>query len=107
MSRPSAEAGITYAIYRRPDDEYFATDGLCSHEKNHLADGHVTGEIIERPKHNGGLDYRTGEPKGGPVSANLSAYSVLSRMAAFLSKSSEDTQMTRQGIVIVGAGRAE
>ena len=28
----------TFAVYRSPDDEYFATDGLCTHEKIHLAD---------------------------------------------------------------------
>ena len=36
-------AGKTYAIYRSPDSEYFATDGLCTHEKVHLADGLVGG----------------------------------------------------------------
>lgn len=25
-------AGATYAIYRSPEDEFFATDGLCTHE---------------------------------------------------------------------------
>ena len=33
--------GRTFAIYRSPDDEFFATDGLCTHEKVHLADGLV------------------------------------------------------------------
>ena len=28
--------GKTYAIYRSPDDEYFCTDGLCTHEQVHL-----------------------------------------------------------------------
>jgi 3-phenylpropionate/trans-cinnamate dioxygenase ferredoxin subunit len=36
----------TFAIYRSPDDEYFATDGLCTHEKVHLADGLVMDDII-------------------------------------------------------------
>ena len=31
--------GRTFAIYRSPDDEYFATDGLCTHGNAHLADG--------------------------------------------------------------------
>ena len=25
--------GKLYAIYRSPQDEYFATDGVCTHEK--------------------------------------------------------------------------
>ena len=69
-------AGKTYAIYRSPDDEYFATDGLCTHEKVHLADGLVMDNIIECPKHNGRFDYRTGEAKGAPVCINLRTYPV-------------------------------
>ena len=33
--------GRTFAIYRSPDDEFFCTDGLCTHEKVHLAGGLV------------------------------------------------------------------
>lgn len=69
-------AGKTYAIYRSPDDKYYATDGLCTHEKIHLADGLVMDNIIECPKHNGRFDYRTGEAKGAPVCVNLRTYSV-------------------------------
>ena len=66
----------TYAIYRSPDDEYFATDGLCTHERVHLEDGLVMGHTIECPKHNGRFDYRTGEAKGAPVCVNLATYPV-------------------------------
>lgn len=69
-------AGKTYAIYRSPDDAYFATDGLCTHEKVHLADGLVMDDIVECPKHNGRFNYKTGEAKGAPVCANLKAYPV-------------------------------
>ena len=69
-------AGRTFAIYRSPDDEYFATDGLCTHERVHLADGLVMDHIIECPKHNGRFDYRTGEAKGAPVCVNLKTYKV-------------------------------
>jgi len=68
--------GRTFAIYRSPDDEYYATDGLCTHEKIHLADGLVMDNIIECPKHNGRFDYRTGEAKGAPVCVNLKVYEV-------------------------------
>ena len=53
--------GRTFAVYRLEGDEYFATDGLCTHEQVHLADGLVMDDIIECPKHNGRFDYRTGE----------------------------------------------
>lgn len=68
--------GRTFAVYRSPEDQYYATDGLCTHEKIHLADGLVMDNIIECPKHNGRFDYRTGEAKGAPVCINLRIYPV-------------------------------
>ncbi|MEZ5535420.1 MAG: MocE family 2Fe-2S type ferredoxin [Thiolinea sp.] len=64
----------TYAVYRSADDEYFATAGLCTHEKVHLADGLVMDNIIECPKHNGRFDYTNGEGKGAPICENLKTY---------------------------------
>ena len=69
-------AGRTFAIYRSPEDTYHATDGLCTHEKIHLADGLVMDHIIECPKHNGRFNYKTGEAKGAPVCVNLKTYPV-------------------------------
>nr|WIE92094.1 MocE family 2Fe-2S type ferredoxin [Mesorhizobium sp. WSM4875] len=69
-------AGRTYAIYRSPEDKYYATDGLCSHEKVHLADGLVMDDIIECPKHNGRFNYKTGDARGAPVCVNLKTYPV-------------------------------
>ncbi len=69
-------AGKTYAIYRSPDDQYFATGGLCTHEQIHLADGLVMDDIIECPKHNGRFNYKTGQARGAPVCVNLKTYSV-------------------------------
>jgi 3-phenylpropionate/trans-cinnamate dioxygenase ferredoxin component len=68
--------GKTYAVYRSPDDDYFATDGLCTHEQVHLSDGLVMDYTIECPKHNGRFDYRTGDAKGAPVCVNLKTYKV-------------------------------
>ena len=69
-----AHDGHFYAIYRSPAGEFYATDGLCTHEKVSLADGLVMGHIIECPKHNGRFDYRTGEGKGAPICVNLKTY---------------------------------
>ena len=66
----------TFAIYRSPDDTFHATDGLCTHEKIHLADGLVMDDIIECPKHNGRFNYKTGEARGAPVCVNLKTYPV-------------------------------
>jgi 3-phenylpropionate/trans-cinnamate dioxygenase ferredoxin subunit len=66
--------GQTFAIYHSPNNTFYATDGLCTHEKVHLADGLVMDHIIECPKHNGRFDYRNGAAKGAPVCVNLKSY---------------------------------
>jgi len=68
--------GRTFAIYRSPDNKYYATDGLCTHEKVHLADGLVMDNIIECPKHNGRFDYTTGRAMGAPACVNLKTYAM-------------------------------
>jgi 3-phenylpropionate/trans-cinnamate dioxygenase ferredoxin subunit len=68
--------GHTYAIYRSPDDRYFATDGLCTHEYVHLEDGLVMEDVIECPKHNGRFNYKTGQALGAPACINLKTYPV-------------------------------
>jgi 3-phenylpropionate/trans-cinnamate dioxygenase ferredoxin subunit len=66
--------GRTFALYHSPDGEFFATDGLCTHENVHLAGGLVMDHEIECPKHNGRFDYRTGAAKRAPVCVNLRTY---------------------------------
>jgi 3-phenylpropionate/trans-cinnamate dioxygenase ferredoxin component len=66
--------GTTYAVYRSPHDEVFCTDGLCTHESVHLADGLVMDYEIECPKHQGAFDYRTGEALRLPPCVNLRTY---------------------------------
>ena len=73
---PVEHDGVSYAIYRSPDDQFYATDALCTHERMALADGLVIGTIIECPKHNGRFDYRTGEAKCAPVVERLRTYPV-------------------------------
>ncbi len=66
----------TYAIYRSPDDSFYATAGLCTHEAVHLADGLVMDHVIECPKHNGRFDYTSGKALGAPVCIDLKTYLV-------------------------------
>jgi 3-phenylpropionate/trans-cinnamate dioxygenase ferredoxin component len=66
--------GKTFAIYRSPEDEFFCTEGLCTHEKVHLCDGLVMDHTIECPKHNGQFDYRTGKAIRMPACVNLKTY---------------------------------
>jgi 3-phenylpropionate/trans-cinnamate dioxygenase ferredoxin subunit len=66
--------GRAYAIYRSPDDGYYATDGRCTHEQTLLCDGLVMGSVIECPKHNGRFDYTTGQALGAPVLVDIRTY---------------------------------
>lgn len=66
-------AGQTYAIYRYGGKVY-ASDGLCTHERVHLADGLVMKHVIECPKHNGRFDIRDGKALGAPVCVNLKTF---------------------------------
>jgi 3-phenylpropionate/trans-cinnamate dioxygenase ferredoxin component len=68
--------GRTYCIYRSPDDKFYCTDGVCTHEKVHLCDGLVMDYVIECPKHNAQFDYRTGEAKRAPACIDLKTYPV-------------------------------
>lgn len=68
--------GHDYAVYRSPDDRYYATDGRCTHQRVLLADGLVTGHIIECPKHNGRFDYTNGAAQRAPVTVDLRTYPV-------------------------------
>lgn len=66
----------TFAVYRSPDGEFFATDGFCTHERMHLAEGLVMDEIVECPKHNGRFNYKTGAAMGAPACIDLQTYPV-------------------------------
>jgi 3-phenylpropionate/trans-cinnamate dioxygenase ferredoxin component len=73
---PVELGGRPCAIIRSPTGEYYAIDGLCTHEHVQLADGLVMGHVIECPKHNGQFDYTTGQVLRNPVRENLRTYPV-------------------------------
>ncbi|BFT73649.1 MocE family 2Fe-2S type ferredoxin [Paenibacillus sp. P36] len=66
----------SFAIYRTDRNDYYATDGFCTHGKFHLSEGLVMGNIIECPKHNGRFDVITGQAKRAPVCIDLKTYPV-------------------------------
>jgi 3-phenylpropionate/trans-cinnamate dioxygenase ferredoxin subunit len=66
----------TFCIYRTADDKHYATAGLCTHAKVHLAGGFVMDHIIECPKHNGRFDFTNGQAKGAPACIDLNTYPV-------------------------------
>jgi 3-phenylpropionate/trans-cinnamate dioxygenase ferredoxin component len=66
----------TFAIYRTEKGDFFASDGYCTHERFHLSNGLVMGNVIECPKHNGRFDITTGQAKRAPVCVDLKTYPV-------------------------------
>lgn len=69
-------ADRTFAIYRTADDKFYATDGLCTHARVHLAGGLVMDQLVECPKHNGRFNFTTGQAQGAPVCVDLKTYAV-------------------------------
>jgi len=66
--------GRTFAVYRDEDGAVFCTDGLCTHEQVHLADGLVMDDTIECPRHNGRFNYKTGAALRTPACVALATY---------------------------------
>jgi MocE subfamily Rieske [2Fe-2S] domain protein len=66
--------GKKYAVYRLLDDEFYASDGLCTHEETELAGGLVLDGCIECPMHNGRFDVTTGKAVKLPVHEDLKTY---------------------------------
>ena len=66
----------TFVVIRSPEDEFFAMDGICSHEHVHLCGGLVMDGAIECPKHSATFDYRTGEATRAPACINLTTWPV-------------------------------
>src|SRR5689334_8719617 len=66
--------GRTFAVFRNDKDEYFCTDGLCTHENVHLADGLVVENTIECPKHASIFDFTTGVVETPPACEDLRTY---------------------------------
>ncbi len=50
-------AGHRIALYRI-DDEFFATDGLCTHATALLSEGYIEDGCVECPLHQGRFDIR-------------------------------------------------
>ena len=65
----------SFAVYRT-EKGYFATDGMCTHEAQHLEDGLVIGMVIECPLHGGRFDIPTGKALSAPVCIDLKTYPV-------------------------------
>jgi MocE subfamily Rieske [2Fe-2S] domain protein len=67
--------GASYAVYRLAKG-FHASDGWCTHEQAHLADGFVVNGEIECPLHQGRFDIVSGKPLSPPVCVKLQTYPV-------------------------------
>jgi len=66
--------GRTLIIVRDHEDNYYCTDGLCTHEEVHLAEGLVVEATIECPKHASIFNVTTGEVETPPACNDLQTY---------------------------------
>ena len=69
----------TYAVYHTELNEFYATDGNCTHGNAHLGDGVVIGDLIECPKHNGRFGIKDGLPKRAPVCLGINTYKAFEK----------------------------
>ena len=65
----------TFCIYHTSDG-FFATDGMCTHEDEHLEFGMVIDNVIECPLHQGRFDILSGKALSAPVCVDLKTWPV-------------------------------
>jgi len=69
------QGGNTYAVYR-VDEVFFTTQGNCTHEEQHLAEGLMDAHVIQCPLHLAEFDIGSGKNLSGPVCPALQTYEV-------------------------------
>ncbi|OJW24196.1 MAG: biphenyl 2,3-dioxygenase [Planctomycetales bacterium 71-10] len=67
--------GRALALFRI-DDDYYAIDDVCTHDGGPLAEGDLSGCIIECPRHGGEFDVRTGEAVRFPAVEPVPTHAV-------------------------------
>ena len=83
--------GRSYVLCRTAEGDYALVDGICSHGRTRLSEGHFEACVIECPKHNGRFDVRSGEAVRLPATKPIAAYPVrveFGRLVAVLLRSS-------------------
>lgn len=64
----------TFIIVRDHANNFFCTDGLCTHEEVHLSEGLVLENTIECPKHSSIFNVTSGEVETPPACEDLQTY---------------------------------
>ena len=70
------EIGDTAIAIYMVEDQYYATDNVCTHAFALLSDGFLDDCTIECPLHAGRFDIRTGKALGKPVTRDIKTYPV-------------------------------
>ena len=66
---------LDLALYN-VEGEFYATDGICTHEHINLCDGYVEGHFIECPLHSACFDIKTGKAIKAPATIDLKTHPV-------------------------------
>jgi 3-phenylpropionate/trans-cinnamate dioxygenase ferredoxin component len=67
--------GKAYAVYHTQRG-FYATEGLCTHERASLADGFIEGDHIVCPKHSSRFHIPTGKAARIPAKIDLKTFPV-------------------------------
>ena len=67
--------GKAYAVFHTPRG-FYATEGLCTHERANLADGMVEGDYVSCPKHNSRFHIPSGKAMRVPARVDLKTFPV-------------------------------
>jgi 3-phenylpropionate/trans-cinnamate dioxygenase ferredoxin subunit len=71
-----AEVGRHWVAVFNVDGVYYAIEDLCSHDDGPLADGKLTGCVIECPRHGATFDITNGRVLSAPALVDVPAYRV-------------------------------
>lgn len=82
----------TYALYRDGYGDLYATDGICTHGRTHLAGGLIVEKMIECPKHNGRFNLEDGSPARKPVCKALRTHEVNEREGRIFLRITDDEE---------------
>ena len=70
------EFGRTWVAIFNVDGTYYAIEDVCTHDDGPLAEGKLTGCVIECPRHGATFDITTGKVLSAPALVDVPSYTV-------------------------------
>lgn len=70
------EFGRSWVAIFNVDGKYYAIEDLCTHDDGPLAEGELTGCVIECPRHGATFDITTGKVLTAPALTDVPTYAV-------------------------------